>query len=65
MNLCCVRKIHRKSFMEINAFIVLHQLFVLSLNGITYCTIPFNGKVVIDDTDHIKNINTTFERMIS
>ena len=51
--------------MEINAFIVLHQLFALSLNGITYCTIRFNGKVVIDDIDHIKNINTTYERMIS
>ena len=43
--------------MEINAFLVLHQLFTLSLNGIKYHTIGFNGKVVIDVTDHIKIIN--------
>ena len=53
MNLSCVRKIHRKKFMEINAFIEVHQLFVLSLNGIKYYTIGFNGKVVIDVTDHM------------
>ena len=46
-------KFIEKKFMEINAFIVVHQLFVLSLNGIQYYTIGFNGKVVIDVTDHM------------
>ena len=46
--------------MEINAFLVLHQLFTLSLNGIKYHTIGFNGKVVIDVTDYKKYIQVHF-----
>ena len=46
--------------MEINAFLVLHQLFMLSLNGIKHYTIGFNGKVVIDVTDHMKIYTSTF-----